>query len=43
MAQQALIAGPLGEVGPRIIAERAALRARHGWIMDVYLMRKEAR
>jgi precorrin-6A synthase len=43
MSQQALIAGPLSEVGPRIIAERAALRARHGWIMDVYLMRKEAK
>ncbi|MFC3441823.1 precorrin-6A synthase (deacetylating) [Sphingobium rhizovicinum] len=43
MVQQALIAGPLSEVGPRIIAERAALRARHGWIMDVYLMRKEAK
>ncbi|QGP80625.1 precorrin-6A synthase (deacetylating) [Sphingobium sp. CAP-1] len=43
MAQQALIAGALGKVGPHIIAERAALRARHGWIMDVYLMRKEAK
>lgn len=41
MAHQALIAGTLESVGPRIIAERAALRARHGWIMDVYLMRKE--
>jgi precorrin-6A synthase len=43
MAQQALIAGPLSDVGPCILAERAALRARHGWIMDVYLMRKETR
>jgi len=41
MAQEALIHGPLAQAGPRIAAERAALRARHGWIMDVYLMRKE--
>jgi len=41
MAQEALIQGPLDEVGPRIAAERASLRARHGWIMDVYLMRKD--
>jgi precorrin-6A synthase len=43
MAQQALDQGPLAEAGPRIAATRAALRARHGWIMDVYLLRKEPR
>ena len=36
-----LIAGPLGEVGERIVAARAAARAAHGWIMDTYLLRKE--
>jgi precorrin-6A synthase len=41
MAQEALIHGPLVDAAPRIAAERAALRARHGRIMDVYLMRKE--
>lgn len=41
MAQQALAHGPLAEAAPRIAALRADLRARHGWIMDVYLMRKE--
>ncbi|MFZ5558648.1 MAG: precorrin-6A synthase (deacetylating) [Pseudomonadota bacterium] len=41
MAQQALEQGPLAEAGPRIAELRAVLRARHGWIMDVYLMRKE--
>jgi len=41
MAHEALIHGPLAEVAPRIAMERAALRARHGWIMDVYLMRKD--
>ncbi|SFG01609.1 precorrin-6A synthase (deacetylating) [Novosphingobium sp. CF614] len=41
MAQEALERGPLAETGPRIAARRAELRARHGWIMDVYLMRRE--
>lgn len=41
MAQETLIQGPLAEAGPRIAVQRAELRARHGWIMDVYLMRKE--
>jgi len=37
---QALIAGPLSEVGARIIDTRARLRAEHGWIMDIYLLRR---
>lgn len=41
MAQEVLIHGALAEAAPRIAAQRAELRARHGWIMDVYLMRKE--
>lgn len=40
MPQEALISGALADVGARIIEVRAALRAQHGWIMDVYLMRK---
>ncbi|MFD1913161.1 precorrin-6A synthase (deacetylating) [Halodurantibacterium flavum] len=40
MPQQILIAGPLGEAGPRIIAAREAARAEHGWIMDIYLLRR---
>lgn len=32
--------GPLPEAGPRILARRAEARARHGWIMDVYLLRR---
>lgn len=40
MPEQVLIHGPLAEVGARIVTERAALRARHGWIMDIYLMRR---
>jgi precorrin-6A synthase len=40
MPQQALIAGPLARVAQRIITTRAALRAEHGWIMDIYLLRR---
>lgn len=34
-----LVSGTVGEVGDRIAALRAAARARHGWIMDTYLLR----
>jgi len=34
-----LIAGTVAEVGPRIVSLRAEARARHGWIMDTYLLR----
>ncbi|WP_211696370.1 precorrin-6A synthase (deacetylating) [Mycobacterium spongiae] len=34
-----LVAGTVGEVGERIVALRAEARARHGWIMDTYLLR----
>jgi precorrin-6A synthase len=34
-----LVAGTVGEVGSRIVALRADARARHGWIMDTYLLR----
>ncbi len=40
MAQEIVIAGPLAEVGARIVAARAEARARHGWIMDTYLLRR---
>ena len=35
-----LLAGPLAEVGPEIERARAAARARKGWIMDTYLLRR---
>ncbi|MGD0241586.1 MAG: precorrin-6A synthase (deacetylating) [Streptosporangiaceae bacterium] len=38
---EVLIAGPLGQVATRITEARAALRERHGWIMDTYLLRRE--
>ena len=34
-----LMAGTVGEVGAQIAERRAAARARHGWIMDTYLLR----
>ncbi|MEU3711165.1 precorrin-6A synthase (deacetylating) [Streptomyces catenulae] len=34
-----LVAGPLREVSGRISELRSAARARHGWIMDTYLLR----
>ncbi|GJE61354.1 precorrin-6A synthase (deacetylating) [Methylobacterium trifolii] len=35
-----LRSGRLGTVGPEIRRVRAEARARHGWIMDTYLLRK---
>jgi precorrin-6A synthase len=39
-ADEVLIAGPLDEVADQIRTTRADLRARHGWIMDSYLLRR---
>lgn len=35
-----LVSGTVGEVGERIASLRADARARHGWIMDTYLLRR---
>jgi len=40
MRHQALLAGPLDRTGPQIMRTRAALRERHGWIMDIYVLRR---
>lgn len=40
MPEEVLVAGPLGEVRERIVERRAAARARHGWIMDTYILRR---
>lgn len=39
MGQQILLSGPLAETSGAIVAARTEARARHGWIMDIYLMR----
>jgi precorrin-6A synthase len=41
-ADEILLSGPLAEIAPRIQETRAAARARKGWIMDTYLLRKPA-
>jgi precorrin-6A synthase len=38
---EVLVSGPLAEVAGEITRTRAELRARHGWIMDTYLLRRE--
>ena len=40
MAEQALLAGRLGDLRAHLGALRAGLRARHGWIMDLYLIQR---
>lgn len=42
MPEEMLVAGPLDAVADRIVADRAAARAAHGWIMDTYLLRRRA-
>ena len=38
-SDELLVAGTVGEVGAKIVEMRAEARARHGWIMDTYLLR----
>lgn len=40
MPDQILLAGDLATTGPEIVKTRAEARAKHGWIMDIYLIRK---
>ena len=40
MEFEALIQGPLAEVSEAILTKRAELRAKHGWIMDIYLLHR---
>lgn len=40
MKEQIVIEGPLRDVGAQIKDTRAKARAEHGWIMDIYLLRK---
>lgn len=35
-----LLSGPVADVGPEILRVRAEARAKHGWIMDTYLLRR---
>lgn len=40
LPEEILIAGALNEVSAQIITTRAHARAQHGWIMDIYLLRR---
>jgi precorrin-6A synthase len=40
MPNQLLMAGPLVITGQRILTARAKARKKHGWIMDIYLLRR---
>jgi precorrin-6A synthase len=40
---EALVHGPLQQVKAEIVRRRAELRARKGWIMDTYLLRRRLR
>lgn len=41
MAEEIRLSGALSEIGADIVATRAEARARHGWIMDIYLLRRD--
>jgi precorrin-6A synthase len=40
MPDQIIMSGALTEAGPRIVAARQDARARHGWIMDSYILKR---
>ncbi|MBK1637084.1 precorrin-6A synthase (deacetylating) [Rhodovulum adriaticum] len=40
MPNELTLSGPLADTAPRIQALRDEARARHGWIMDIYLLRR---
>jgi precorrin-6A synthase len=41
-ADEILVAGRLGDVADQIVETRKAARERHGWIMDIYLLRRRS-
>nr|WP_321251833.1 precorrin-6A synthase (deacetylating) [uncultured Ruegeria sp.] len=42
MKEELLIHGQLSEVAQEILETRASARAEHGWIMDIYLLKRRA-
>ena len=42
MPEQIVLSGPVADLADRIVATRAEARARHGWIMDVYILDRAA-
>lgn len=41
MKEQIILSGPVAKIGAQIIETRAKARAAHGWIMDIYILRKD--
>ena len=41
MAEQITLSGRLAETSAKIISTRTKARAEHGWIMDIYILRKD--
>ena len=41
MAEQIILSGPLPEMMDQITETRARARAEHGWIMDIYILRRQ--
>ena len=42
MKEQITLSGPLTELSGQILQTRAAARAAHGWIMDIYILRRSS-
>lgn len=42
MKEQIILSGSLAAMADRIIEARASARADHGWIMDIYILRRQA-
>lgn len=42
MREEIILSGPLADMADQIFATRAEARARHGWIMDIYILRRQA-
>lgn len=40
MAEEIALSGPLSEMSERIVETRAKARDDHGWIMDIYILRR---
>jgi precorrin-6A synthase len=40
MANEVLLSGPLAKLSPQVIQQRASAREEHGWIMDIYVLRR---
>lgn len=40
MKEEIILSGPLADLSDRIVETRAKARADHGWIMDIYILRR---